>query len=238
MALKYQRILLKISGEALGGEKGMGFDEPTMDAICGGVKKAHDLGVQIGIVVGGGNFWRGRSSGKMERTLADKIGMLATVMNAIAVKDALRQQGVPAVVMTSSAMPQVADTFRSDKAIAELEAGKIVVFGGGTGNPIFSTDTASALRALEIGADAMFKATMVDGVYDKDPNKFADAVKYDQVTFKEVINRDLKVMDSTAFSLCKDNDMSILVFNLDDPENVVRAVSGEKIGTLVSNEER
>ena len=145
MALKYQRILLKISGEALGGEKGMGFDEPTMDAICGGVKKAHDLGVQIGIVVGGGNFWRGRSSGKMDRMDADKIGMLATVMNALAVKDALRQQGVEAVVMTSSFMPQVAECFTSDKAIAALESGKIVVFGGGTGNPIFSTDTALSL---------------------------------------------------------------------------------------------
>ena len=169
MAVQYKRILLKVSGEALSGEKGTGFDEATIASICAGIKAAYDLGAQIGIVVGGGNFWRGRSSGKMDRMDADKIGMLATVMNAIAVKDALRQQGVPAVVMTSSAMPQVADTFRSDKAIAELEAGKIVVFGGGTGNPIFSTDTASALRALEIGADAMFKATMVDGVYDKDP---------------------------------------------------------------------
>ena len=157
MAVQYKRILLKVSGEALSGEKGTGFDEATIASICAGIKAAYDLGAQIGIVVGGGNFWRGRSSGKMDRMDADKIGMLATVMNAIAVKDALRQQGVPAVVMTSSAMPQVADTFRSDKAIAELEAGKIVVFGGGTGNPIFSTDTASALRALEIGADAMIR---------------------------------------------------------------------------------
>ena len=147
MAVKYQRVLLKVSGEALAGAKGTGFDEATIASICAGIKAAHDLGVQIGIVVGGGNFWRGRSSGKMDRMDADKIGMLATVMNAIAVKNALRQQGVPAVVMTSAAMPQVADTFRSDKAIAELEAGRIVVFGGGTGNPIFSTDTASALRA-------------------------------------------------------------------------------------------
>ena len=233
MALKYQRILLKISGEALGGEKGMGFDEPTMDAICGGVKKAHDLGVQIGIVVGGGNFWRGRSSGKMERTLADKIGMLATVMNAIAVKDALRQQGVPAVVMTSSAMPQVADTFRSDKAIAELEAGKIVVFGGGTGNPFFSTDTATALRAVEVSADVMFKATMVDGVYDKDPHKYADAKKYDSLTFTKVLEDQLAVMDGTAATLCRDNKLPILVFDLADPDNIARAVQGENVGTLV-----
>ena len=154
MAIQYKRILLKVSGEALSGPKGTGFDEETIASICAGIKAAHDLGAQIGIVVGGGNFWRGRSSGKMDRMDADKIGMLATVMNALAVKDALRQQGVPAVVMTSSFMPQVAEVFTSDKAIAALESGKIVVFGGGTGNPIFSTDTASALRALEIGADA------------------------------------------------------------------------------------
>ena len=233
MALKYQRILLKISGEALGGEKGTGFDEPTMDAICGGVKKAHDLGVQIGIVVGGGNFWRGRSSGKMDRMDADKIGMLATVMNALAVKDALRQQGVEAVVMTSSFMPQVAECFTSDKAIAALESGKIVVFGGGTGNPIFSTDTASALRALEIGADAMFKATMVDGVYDKDPHKYPDAKKYDTLTFTKVLEDRLAVMDGTAATLCRDNKLPILVFDLADPDNIAKAVQGENVGTLV-----
>ena len=181
MALKYQRILLKISGEALGGEKGMGFDEPTMDAICGGVKKAHDLGVQIGIVVGGGNFWRGRSSGKMERTLADKIGMLATVMNALAVSDKLEQLGVPTEVFTSITMPQVAQPFTRKDALRAMDKGKIAVFGGGTGNPFFSTDTATALRAVEVSADVMFKATMVDGVYDKDPHKYADAKKYDTI---------------------------------------------------------
>ncbi len=169
MALKYQRILLKISGEALGGEKGTGFDEPTMDAICGGVKKAHELGVQIGIVVGGGNFWRGRSSGKMERTLADKIGMLATVMNALAVSDKLEQLGVPTEVFTSITMPQVAPAFTRKDALRAMDAGKIAIFGGGTGNPFFSTDTTTALRAVEVSADIMFKATMVDGVYDKGP---------------------------------------------------------------------
>ena len=200
MAIQYKRILLKVSGEALSGPKGTGFDEETIASICAGIKAAHDLGAQIGIVVGGGNFWRGRSSGKMD-------GMLATVMNALAVKDALRQQGVPAVVMTSSFMPQVAEVFTSDKAIAALESGKIVVFGGGTGNPIFSTDTASALRALEIGADAMFKATMVDGVYDKDPHKYADAVRYDTLTFTRVLDERLAVMDSTAATLCRDNSL-------------------------------
>lgn len=234
MENRYNRILLKLSGEALAGSKGAGFDEATIASICAGVKQAHDLGVQIGIVVGGGNFWRGRSSGKMDRMDADKIGMLATVMNALAVKDALRQQGVPAVVMTSAVMPQVAETFTSDKAIAALEEGKVVVFGGGTGNPIFSTDTASALRALEIGADAMLKATMVDGVYDKDPHKYPDAVRYDTLTFTRMLDERLAVMDSTAASLCRDNALPILVFDLGDGSNIARAVRGEKIGTLVS----
>ena len=233
MELKYKRILLKLSGEALAGEKKSGFDETVIASICGGIRKAHDQWVQIGIVVGGGNFWRGRSSGKMDRMDADKIGMLATVMNALAVKDALRQQGVPAVVMTSAVMPQVAETFTSDKAIAALEAGTIVVFGGGTGNPIFSTDTASALRALEISADAMLKATMVDGVYDKDPHKYPDAVRYETLTFTKVLDERLAVMDSTAASLCRDNDLPILVFDLGDPDNIARAACGEKVGTLV-----
>ena len=230
---RYNRILLKLSGEALAGSKGAGFDEATIASICAGIKEAHDMGVQIGIVVGGGNFWRGRSSGKMDRMDADKIGMLATVMNALAVKDALRQQGVPAVVMTSAVMPQVAETFTSDKAIAALEAGTVVVFGGGTGNPISSTDTASALRALEIGADAMLKATMVDGVYDKDPHKYPDAVRYETLTFTRVLDERLAVMDSTAASLCRDNGLPILVFDMGDGSNIARAVRGENIGTLV-----
>ncbi len=233
MALKYKRILLKISGEALGGEKGMGFDEPTMDAICGGVKKAHELGVQIGIVVGGGNFWRGRSSGKMERTLADKIGMLATVMNALAVSDKLEQLGVPTEVFTSITMPQVAPAFTRKDALRAMDEGKIAVFGGGTGNPFFSTDTAAALRAAEIEADVIFKASMVDGIYDSDPHVNPAAKKFDHLTYTDVLNKQLKVMDSTAATLCRDNNISLLVFNLEDPENIVRAVRGENIGTLV-----
>ena len=220
MALKYQRILLKISGEALGGEKGTGFDEPTMDAICGGVKKAHDLGVQIGIVVGGGNFWRGRSSGKMERTLADKIGML-------------EQLGVPTEVFTSITMPQVAPAFTRKDALRAMEEGKIAVFGGGTGNPFFSTDTATALRAVEVSADVMFKATMVDGVYDKDPHKYPDAKKYDTLTFTKVLEDQLAVMDGTAATLCRDNKLPILVFDLAEPDNIAKAVQGENVGTLV-----
>ena len=236
MALKYQRILLKISGEALGGEKGTGFDEPTMDAICGGVKKAHELGVQIGIVVGGGNFWRGRSSGKMERTLADKIGMLATVMNALAVSDKLEQLGVPTEVFTSITMPQVAPAFTRKDALRAMDAGKIAIFGGGTGNPFFSTDTTTALRAVEVSADIMFKATMVDGVYDSDPKKNPNAKKYDRLTYMDVLNQNLQVMDMTAASFCKDRGIPFLVFSIEDPENIVRAVCGENVGTVIEND--
>lgn len=224
---------MKVSGEALAGAKGSGFDEATIQRICGGIKAAHALGAQIGVVVGGGNFWRGATSGDMDRMDADKIGMLATVMNALCLKDALRRQGVPAVVMTSIVMPQVAEVFTSDKAKQALESGKVVLFGGGTGNPLFSTDTASALRALEIGADAMFKATQVDGVYDKDPHKFPDAKRYETLTLTQVLNERLGVMDSTAAALCRDNGLPILVFDLGQPENIAKAVCGEKVGTLV-----
>ncbi len=233
MSIQYKRILLKLSGEALAGEKGTGFDEAVMRSICQGVKQAHDLGAQIGIVVGGGNFWRGRSSGEMERTCADKIGMLATVMNCLAVSDTLRQLGVESAVQTALVMPQVAAPFVRDEAVKALEAGKVVLFGGGTGNPFFSTDTASALRALEIGADAMFKATMVDGVYDKDPHKYPDAVRYDTLTFTRVLEDRLAVMDGTAASLCRDNGLPVLVFDLAQPENIAKAVQGQAVGTLV-----
>ena len=233
MALRYNRVLLKLSGEALGGEKGTGFDEKVLEGICGGIKQAHDMGAEIGIVVGGGNFWRGRSSGKMERTLADKIGMLATVMNCLAVADALRQQGLEAVVMTSLFMPQVAQPFSRDEAIASMKQGKVVLFGGGTGNPFFSTDTTSALRAVEIDAEIMFKATMVDGVYNKDPHKYPDAVKYDSLTFSKVLEDQLAVMDGTAATLCRDNKLPVFVFDMQDPANIAKAVAGEAVGTLV-----
>ena len=233
METKYKRILLKVSGEALAGARGTGFDDETMRAVCGGIKQAHDLGVQIGVVVGGGNFWRGRSSGRMERTCADKIGMLATVMNCLAVADMLRQMGVPAVVQTSFVMPQVAQVFTRDAAVQALEEGKVVLFGGGTGCPFFSTDTSSALRAIETGCDVMFKATMVDGVYDKDPKKHPDAVKYSTLTFSEVLEKQLGVMDGTAATLCRENGLPILVFDLAHPANIARAAKGEDIGTLV-----
>lgn len=233
MAKKYSRILLKVSGEALAGNKHSGFDEPTMLSICEGIKKAWEAGTQIGIVVGGGNFWRGRTSGEMERTTADKIGMLATIMNAMALEDTLQHLGVPADTMSSVSMPQVCEVFTADKAIEKLEAGKVVIFGGGTGCPFFSTDTASALRALEIKADVMFKATMVDGVYDKDPKKYEDAVKYDTLTFSQVLRDRLQVMDGTAATLCRENGLPILVFDLHDPDNIARALEDQSIGTLV-----
>jgi len=236
MPVKYKRILLKLSGEALAGEKGTGLDEDTMRTVCEGIRDAWRLGTQIGIVVGGGNFWRGRSSGAMERTRADKIGMLATAMNALAVADMLEQLGVEVRVQTALMMQQIAEPFTRDDAVRHLEAGRVVIFACGTGCPFFSTDTASALRAAEIGADIMFKATMVDGVYDKDPKKYPDARKYETLTFSRVLAEQLKVMDSTAATLCRDNDLPILVFDIGDPGNIARAVQGETIGTLVTEQ--
>ena len=233
MHSKYKRILLKLSGEVLAGAEGKGLNFDTVTEICQIIKECTELGVQIGLVVGGGNFWRGRSSGEMDRVRADQMGMLATTINSLALCDTLEQLGVKATVMTSLVMPQVADIFTKREAVKNLEEGKVVIFGCGTGNPFFSTDTTAALRAAEIEAEIIFKATNVDGVYDKDPNKFADAVKYDKLTHSEVLSKELKVMDSTAASLCRDNKISILVFNLDDPKNIVRALKGEAIGTVV-----
>lgn len=235
MSTVYKRILLKLSGEVLAGSKQSGIDNDTVVKICKSVKKVSDLGVEVAIVVGGGNFWRGRSSEGMDRARADHIGMLATAMNALALCDALEQLGADVRVQTAIEMRQIAEPYIRNRAIRHLEKGRIVIFGCGTGSPFFSTDTAAALRSVEMNADALLKATNVDGVFDKDPNKYSDAVKYDRVSFKEVINRDLKVMDSTAFSLCKDNDMSIIVFNLDNPDNIISVVNGENIGTTVEN---
>lgn len=229
----FNRILLKLSGEVLAGEKGHGFDFDTINSVCEAVKEVTELGVQVGLVVGGGNFWRGRSGGSMDRVRADHIGMLATEMNSLALCDTLEQLGVPVRVQSAIAMEQIAETYIRNKAIRHLEKGSVVIFAGGTGNPFFSTDTCAALRAAEIKADVILKATNVDGVFDKDPNKFPDAVKYDVVTQSEVLEKNLKVMDSTAASLCRDNNIPILVFNLSDPKNIVKAVMGENIGTLV-----
>lgn len=229
----YKRILLKLSGEVLAGEGGHGIDFETMGNVCEYVKKCADLGVEIGLVVGGGNFWRGRSSENMDRTRADHIGMLATVMNSLALSDTLEHLGVPVRVQTAIEMPRVAEPYIRNRAVRHLQKGRVVIFGCGTGNPFFSTDTAAALRAAEINADIIFKATNVDGVYDKDPNKFDEAVKYDTLTHTEVLSKGLMVMDSTAASLCRDNNIPILVFNLNDPNNIIKAVCGETVGTIV-----
>lgn len=232
----YNRILLKLSGESLAGDKKVGLDTDEILKICQPIKECVDLGVQIGIVVGGGNFWRGRTSGKMDRTRADHIGMLATAMNALAVADALESLGVTVRVQTAIPMQAVAEPYIRNRSMRHLEKGRVVIFGCGTGNPFFSTDTAASLRAAEIEADIIFKATMVDGVYDKDPKAYSDAVKYDKLTFTEVLEKGLNVMDATAAAMCKDNDLPILVFNIDEPENILKAVCGESIGTIVKED--
>ena len=229
----FKRVLLKISGEALAGDKHFGLDFQVMGRVADVIKQCVDMGVQVGIVIGGGNFWRGRSSQTIDRTKADQIGMLATVMNALAVSDKLEQLGVPTEVFTSITMPQVAPAFTRKDALRAMDEGKIAIFGGGTGNPFFSTDTTTALRAVEVSADIMFKATMVDGVYDKDPHKYPDAKKYETLTFTKVLEDRLAVMDGTAATLCRDNKLPILVFDLADPDNIARAVQGENVGTLV-----
>ena len=229
----YKRVLIKLSGEALAGEKGTGIDFDKVLEVCKSIKKCVDMGVEIALVVGGGNFWRGRSSGKMDRTRADHMGMLATVINALGLADGLEQVGLVARVETAIEMRAIAEPYIRNRAVRHLEKGRVVVFGCGTGNPFFSTDTGAALRAAEIGADIIFKATNVDGVYDSDPKKNPDAKKFDTLSYIDVLNKGLHVMDSTAASLCMDNEIPILVFNLNDPDNIVRAMQGETIGTIV-----
>ncbi len=233
MSQKYKRILLKISGEALAGESKFGIDFETLKPLAKVIKNCSKSGVQIAIVVGGGNFWRGRTSGNMNRVKADHMGMLATVINAIGLSDALEEQGVKSRVMTSIAIPQVGELYSPEKAIKHLEKGEVVIFGYGTGNAFFSTDTAASLRAAEIQAEIIFKATNVDGVYDSDPSKNPDAKKYSDITFKEVLAKNLNVMDSTAASMCRDNDISLLVFSMKDPNNILEAINGENLGTIV-----
>ena len=229
----YKRVLLKISGEALAGSDKFGINEEMTRKVAKEIKQIHDLGVEVAIVVGGGNFWRGRTSKDMDRATADYMGMLATVMNSLAVQESLLAIGVPAKVQTSIEMREVAEPYARRKALSHLEHGDVVIFGAGTGNPFFSTGTAAALRAAEIGADVILLAKNVDGVYDSDPATNPDAVKFDDLTFMEVIERDLKVMDLTAATLCKDNNIAIHVFALAEEGNVLKALTGEKIGTIV-----
>ena len=235
---QYKRVLLKLSGEALAGEASRGLDFDVIGSVCDVIKKCVACGVQIGIVVGGGNFWRGVKDGgdRMERTRADHMGMLATTINALAVADVLEQKGVDVRVQTALEIRAVAEPYIRARAIRHLEKGRVVIFGAGTGNPYFSTDTAAVLRAAEINADAILLAKNVDGVYSDDPAKNPDAVKFDEITYDEVLARHLMVMDSTATSLSMDNHIPIILFALKDPENILRVVMGEKIGTIVKEE--
>ena len=234
MALKYKRVLLKISGEALAAGNKSGIDFNFVNSVAVKVKECVDMGVQVAIVVGGGNFWRGRSSGSMDRTRADHMGMLATVINALGVADGLEQVGLDVRVQTAIAMQEVAEPYIRNRAVRHLEKGRVVVFGCGTGNPFFSTDTAAALRAVEIGADAILLAKNVDGVYDSDPRINPEAKLLKDITYNEVQDRDLKVMDAAAITICRENKVpSIRVFGLDDPRNILRVIEGDPMGTNV-----
>lgn len=233
MEAKYKRVLLKISGEALAGSNHFGINEEMLKRVALQIKEVTEMGVQVAVVVGGGNFWRGRTSKNMDRATADYIGMLATCMNAMALQDAIEAEGLPTRVQTAIEMREVAEPYVRRKAISHLEHGKVVIFGAGTGNPFFSTDTTAALRAAEIDAEVILLAKNVDAVYSDDPETDPDAVKYDSLTHQEVLEKNLKVMDSTAAALCKDNDIAIHVFGIAEEGNVMKAICGEKIGTIV-----
>ena len=229
----YKRVLLKISGEALAGSKGTGINEDVVGRIGDVIAECVEMGVEIAIVVGGGNFWRGRSGEKMDRTRADHMGMLATVINALALQDSFERRGIPTRVQTAIEMNKIAESYIRGRAVRHLEKGRVVIFGCGTGNPFFSTDTAAALRAVEIDADIILLAKRIDAVYDSDPEKNPDAKKFTELTYLEVIDRGLGVMDSTAITLCMDNNMPKRVLGLYDPKNIKRAINGEEIGTLI-----
>ena len=236
MSKKYKKVLLKVCGEALAGPQGYGIDEKTVNEISVYIKKIVDMGVRVTIVDGGGNIWRGRSSENMDRTRADHMGMLATAINSLALCSALEAIGVETRVETAIEMRQIAEPYIRGRAMRHLDKGRVVIFGCGTGNPFMSTDTAAALRAVEMDVDVILLAKKVDAVYDSDPNINPDAKRYTNLSFSDILTKNLGVMDSTAASLCRDNNMSILVFGLNDPENIVRAVKGQKIGTLVNLE--
>ena len=232
--LKYKRVLLKLSGEALAGSKGNGVDAKTVGEICDKIKEIVDLGVKVGIVVGGGNFWRGRNGHQMERTTADYMGMLATAMNGLALQDALEARGIYSRVQTAIEMREIAEPFIQRKAMKHLEKGRVVIFACGTGHPYFTTDTAAALRATEMNAEVILLGKSIDAVYSADPKLDPNATKFEEISYIDVLNKDLKVMDSTATAMCRDNNIPLLVFGIADPQNIVRAVKGEKIGTIVS----
>lgn len=231
--IKYKRVLLKLSGEAIGGEEKKGVDANTLGKICDQIKNMVELGVQVAIVVGGGNFWRGRYGHQMERTTSDYMGMIATAMNGLALQDSLEARGLNTRLQTAIEMRQIAEPYIKRKALKHLEKGRVVIFACGTGNPFFTTDTAAALRSAEIEAEVILLAKTIDGIYSADPKEDNTAIKYDEISYLDILNKDLKVMDSTATSLCKDNKIPLIVFGIDEPENMVRIVKGEKIGTEV-----
>lgn len=233
MAIKYKRVLIKVSGEALAGEDRFGVNDVELGKVAAQIKEIRDAGVEVAVVVGGGNFFRGRTGGNIDKPTADYMGMLATVMNGLAVQDALLAAGCPAKLMTAIEIRDMAEGYARRKALDYLEEGKVVVFGGGTGSPFFTTDTTAALRAAEIGAEAILLAKNIDGVYDSDPNVNPDAKKFDHITYKEVLAKGLAVMDSTATSLSMDNNIPVLVFAVKDPSNIKKVLMGEKIGTVV-----
>ena len=229
----YKRVLLKISGEALAGEAGVGIDSATVEHIVSQVVALHNDGIEIGIVVGGGNFWRGRQGTNMDRVTADHMGMIATIMNALALQDAIEQKGVPVRVQTALSIPSVAEPFILRKALRHFECGRVVIFACGTGNPYFSTDSGAALRATEIKADVLLMAKNVDGVYDSDPKTNPNAKKIDEISYMEIINHNLTVMDFTALTLCMENKMPIVAFGLNEKDGLIKAAHGEKIGTTI-----
>lgn len=231
--IKYKRILLKLSGEALGGAEGRGVNADTLGKICDQIKNVVELGVEVAIVVGGGNFWRGKYGHQMERTTSDYMGMLATTMNGLALQDSLEARGLTTRLQTAIEMRQIAEPYIRRRATNHLSKGRVVIFACGTGNPFFTTDTATALRSAEIEADVILLAKTIDAVYSDDPKINPNAERYDEITYLDILNKDLKVMDSTATSLCKDNQIPLIVFGIDEPENMVRIVKGEKIGTIV-----
>ena len=235
--LKYKRILLKLSGEALAGDKKFGISNDILDNFARQLKEVHDLGVELAIVIGGGNIFRGLAGQEQgfDRATGDSLGILATIMNALALQNAIEKIGVPTRVLTAVQMPEIAEPYIRRRAIRHLEKGRIIILAGGTGNPYFTTDSGGALRALEIHADILAKGTKVNGVYDKDPAKFDDAVKYDKISFDETLSKDLRVMDAAALSLCRENDLPIIVFNILEDGNIKRMVNGEEIGTIVKN---
>ncbi len=236
MRPKYKRILLKLSGEALAGEQKFGLNEEVVSMVVDQIVKVHNMGVDVGLVIGGGNFWRGRQGTMMERTTADQMGMLATVMNSLAMMDAIEQKGIPTRVQTALNMVSVAEPYVLRKTLHHFEKGRIVIMACGTGNPYCSTDTAAAQRACEIRADVLLMAKNVDGIYDSDPNTNPAAKKYEKLTFAQILNQGLKAMDATAATMCMENHIPVLAFALNEPDSVLRAVCGEQLGTLISNE--